>query len=70
MSTPVLDIRAEARVFDSAVGSHLLLADGSRVFDLDRETARMLLRQSDRGEVPEELADLIGTEGRRYTNGH
>ena len=66
MSTPVLDIRAEARVFDSAVGSHLFLADGSRVFDLDRERARMLLRQIDRGEVPEELADLIGTEGRRY----
>lgn len=34
--------RAEARVFDSAVGTHLFLADGSRIYDLPPDYAAEL----------------------------
>lgn len=65
MNAP-FNILAEARVFKSAAGAHLYLADGSRIFDLDRETAQSLSRRIDLGEVPEELSDLIGVGSRRY----
>ena len=59
-----LDIAAEARVFSSSVGDHLYLADGSRIFDLDRETARALSASISRGQMPAALSGLIGTEDR------
>lgn len=63
---PPFDILAEARVFESPAGGHLYLADGSRIFDLDRETAKSMSRRIARRQVPSELADLIGTGSGRY----
>lgn len=59
------DIQAEARVFSSGRGDHLYLADGSRIFDLDRDTAQAVATDIDAGRVPEALAGLIGGT-RRY----
>jgi hypothetical protein len=59
------DIRAEARVFSSPCGDHLYLADGSRIFDLERATAQAIATDIDAGRAPDALSGLIG-EAERF----
>ncbi|HSK41366.1 MAG TPA: radical SAM protein [Arenibaculum sp.] len=47
--------------FESAVGWHALAVDGSRIYDIDRDTFETLLG----GEIPSDMAGLVdGTRGR------
>lgn len=58
------DFRAEALVFSSRHGEHLYLVDGSRIFDLDSDTARSIGVELDAGRTPEALEGLIGKTNR------
>lgn len=60
----VLNIDAEAKLFQSSAGNHLFLADGSRIFDVDQRTAEELTDDIHRGEFPELLSDIIGLDSR------
>ncbi|MCK1516289.1 SPASM domain-containing protein [Bradyrhizobium sp. 190] len=60
-----MQAEAEIRVVRSAAGTHLFLADGSRLFDIDDDTARGIEADLARGRLPESISGLLGGLGRR-----
>jgi uncharacterized protein len=63
MSAPPRLARADLRLFESALGSHLFLADGSRIYDIDEPLRRKLSALVD-SLGADELWDLLGLDGR------
>jgi uncharacterized protein len=63
MSAPPRPARADLRLFESRLGSHLFLADGSRIYDIDEPLRRQLSALAD-SLGAEELWDLLGLDGR------
>lgn len=55
-----MEARAEARIIRSRVGTHLFLADGSRLFDIDGDVADVWSSDLNRGILPAEISELIG----------
>ena len=67
MSHLTLNPRSEIRLFESKFGSHMFLADGSRIFDVDIEIAEALASQIEQDIIPEQLDELLGrTDQTRY----
>lgn len=62
MSGLDLTAKSELRLFESTVGTHLFLADGSRIFDIDKATSEALSLQLQEGIIPAELTGLIGND--------
>jgi uncharacterized protein len=54
--------RADVRVFESALGSHLFLADGSRIYDVDGDLAHRIDALLDERSA-DEIWALLGLEG-------
>lgn len=61
-----MEARAEARIVRSRTGTHLFLADGSRLFDIDEDLADAWSTDLNQGILPAEVRALIGDseEGR------
>lgn len=60
---------AELHVFRSGAGAHVLMADGSRIYDIDEPSARAIEAWLAGGEAPAFAPELLGAGRPRYVDG-